>query len=156
MAGAAHRRSRAHRRVVDGRCGLFRTYPADCDATNDGRSRRRVEHQGKVKSFQLSAHTLRINRAAVMADMSIGNSVPAIPSGVSIRAVITQGTASREAANVPLVCVGNPADVGKVTTGNDVASLSAKASNLHVHRDARPAYAVDRQRHPRVELCHAR
>jgi hypothetical protein len=84
----------------------------------------------KVKSFQLSANTLRINGAAVMADLTIGNSGLAIPSGVSIQAVITQGTASREAANVPLVCSGSgPADVGKLPTGNCDASFAAKASN---------------------------
>ena len=39
----------------------------------------------KVKSFQLSANTLRIEGPAVTADVTIGNSGVAIQSGVLIR-----------------------------------------------------------------------
>lgn len=83
----------------------------------------------KVKTFQLSANTLRIDGPAVTGDASIGNSGPAIPSGVSIQALITQGAATREAANAPIVCAGSPADVGKLPTGNCDVAFDAKASN---------------------------
>jgi hypothetical protein len=88
-----------------------------------------VNGKVKVKTFQLSANTLRIDGPAVTGDASIGNSGPAIPSGVSIQAVITQGAATREAANAPIVCAGSPADVGKLQTGNCDVTFNAKASN---------------------------
>jgi hypothetical protein len=84
----------------------------------------------KVKTFQLTANTIRIEGPEVMGAASIGNSGTAIPTGVSIQAVITQGSASREAANEPITCVGSPGDVGKLPVGNCDLSFGATASNL--------------------------
>jgi hypothetical protein len=83
----------------------------------------------KVKTFQLATNTLRIDGPAVAATASVSNSGGAIPSGVSLQAMITQGNASREAANTPLVCVDSPGDVGKLPAGNCDLAVSAMASN---------------------------
>jgi hypothetical protein len=83
----------------------------------------------KVTKFQLATNTMRIDGPAVTGKASVSNSGVAIPSGVSIQAMITQGNASREGANSPLVCVDAPGDVGKLPAGNCDLAVSAVVSN---------------------------
>ena len=83
----------------------------------------------KVKTFQLTTNTLRIDGPAVTGKASISNSGVAIPSGVSIQMMIVQGVASVEAANTPLVCADAPGDVSKLPSGNCDVAVSAAASN---------------------------
>ena len=83
----------------------------------------------KVRTLQLSVNTLRIEGPSISGDANISNSGPAIPSGASMQAVITQGAATREAASGPLTCSGSPGDVGKLPTGGCDIMFSATASN---------------------------
>jgi hypothetical protein len=82
----------------------------------------------KVKMFQLSSNTLRIDGPGVTATVSLGNPGTAIPSGVSIRADIVQGAVTRQAANVPTQCLPGD-DPGFLPNGNCEMSLGATVSN---------------------------
>lgn len=82
----------------------------------------------KVKQLQLSANTLRIDGPAVTAQVSIGNSGTAFTGGISLRGEITQGAASRQAANLPTQC--NPGDdPGFLPGGTCNMTFDAQASN---------------------------
>jgi len=82
----------------------------------------------KVKALQLSTNTLRIDGPAVTATVSVGNSGTAIEPGVSIRAEIVQGTATRQAANVLTQC--QPSDpAGVLPNGSCDMTIPATASN---------------------------
>lgn len=83
----------------------------------------------KVKSFQLSANTLRIEGPAVTADVTIGNSGVAIQSGVLIRVEIMQGATTRVGAKLLAQCSPALADAGKLPTGNCDMVFNARATN---------------------------
>jgi hypothetical protein len=82
----------------------------------------------KVKQFQLSANTLRIDGPAVTAAVVIGNPGVAIQSGISVRADIAQPAARRRAFDVPSQCL--PGDQpGFLANGECSMSIPATASN---------------------------
>jgi hypothetical protein len=82
----------------------------------------------KVKTFQLSAYTLRIDGPAITAQVSIANSGSPIQSGASLRAEIAQGAATRQSASLPTQC--NPAaNPGFLPPNNCDMTFSATASN---------------------------
>jgi hypothetical protein len=83
----------------------------------------------KIKSLKLDANTLKIGGPSVAVDLTIGNSGPAIQTGISIRADIVQGTATRQAIpSTQSQCLpGDPA--GFLPNGNCDMTLSASVSN---------------------------
>jgi hypothetical protein len=83
----------------------------------------------KVKAFRLSSNTLRIEGPLVMGDANIHNPGLAIQSGVAMQVVITQGAATREAANAPMACSAAPADAGKLPAGGCDLTFDARATN---------------------------
>ena len=83
----------------------------------------------KVKTMQLSSNTLRIDGPAITGQLSIGNSGLAIPTGVVVRAEVTQGAASKQAVNGLVQCSPAAADAGKLPTGTCDMTFNASASN---------------------------
>jgi hypothetical protein len=80
----------------------------------------------KIKTLQLSSNTLSIEGPAVSGNVDIGNSGTPIDS-VSIRGLIVQGSASREAsAKTNVNCAGTPATL---PNGTCPMTFSASASN---------------------------
>jgi hypothetical protein len=82
----------------------------------------------KLKTLQLSANTLRIDGPGETAALTIGNSGQAIQSGISVRAEVVQGAASRLALDVPTQCLpGDPP--GFLSTGECAMSVPFTVSN---------------------------
>ena len=82
----------------------------------------------KVKTLQLSSNTLRIGGPGANAMVSIGNPGLAIQTGISIRAEIVQGAATRQAANILTQCQPGD-DPGFLPNGNCEMTVVAAASN---------------------------
>jgi hypothetical protein len=84
--------------------------------------------QVKVKKFQLSSNTLRIDGPGVTATVEIGNPGVAIQSGISVRGEIAQPAARRRAFDVPTQCLPGD-DPGFLSTGSCSMNIPATASN---------------------------
>jgi hypothetical protein len=82
----------------------------------------------KLKTLQLASNTLRIDGPSVAATISIGNSGPAIQTGVSIRAEIAQPGAVHEAGGVPTKCAPGDPD-GFLSTATCTMTFDVRASN---------------------------
>jgi hypothetical protein len=82
----------------------------------------------KVKQFQLSTNTLRIDGPAVTASVFIANPGAAIESGISVRGEIVQPAARRRAFDVPAQCLpGDPP--GFLASSDCSMSIQATARN---------------------------
>jgi hypothetical protein len=96
-------------------------------APSDARAASGAEYL-KFRMVDLSATTLRIDGAAVSASVNLANRGNSPESGVSIRAEIVQGSASRQAASLPVQCA--PADpAGVVPVGDCDMTIALTASN---------------------------
>ncbi|MEO6527562.1 MAG: hypothetical protein ABIP93_13110 [Gemmatimonadaceae bacterium] len=82
----------------------------------------------KFRMVQLSSNTLRIDGPAVSAAVGISNNAQTAQTGVSIRAEIVQGAASRQAANLPTQCAPGDAP-GFLPLGNCDMTIALTTSN---------------------------
>jgi len=82
----------------------------------------------KFRSALLPTNKLRIDAQGVNASLGITNSGTQTQTGLSIRAEIVQGSASRQAANLPVLC--EPGGVtGVIPVGNCDMNVAVAASN---------------------------